>query len=222
MIIMNFTCKHCQDLEYEEKIIVFDLYGTLVNWEYSIGSFIEFYISPKAIHHFFKCDITKVSEYRPYREILEECLVETAGKYNIVVNRDLIESFILSFAKSPPYPDTIYGLKVLKKHGFKTCVLSNTDRNLIEITLNGFKELFDHIITAQDVKAYKPNKQAFLRAYEKLSVDPNRAIHVSAYPQYDLEPASEIGALTVLVDRGLGYTWPLKVNTLLDLVNVIG
>lgn len=205
----------------ESGFVVFDLYGTLVDWKHSIGSFVAFYVSPSAVEDFFACDIREVSSYKPYKSILAKCFREVASKYNVVVSEDLVEAFILSFAKSPPFPDTIYGLRVLKKHGFKVIVLSNTDRDLVETTLWGLRGYVDQVITAEDIKAYKPSLEAFKRTYSVLGVEPGQVVHVSAYPQYDLEPASRLGAKTVLVDRGLGYTWPLRVKNLLELPSAL-
>ncbi|MEM4482159.1 MAG: HAD-IA family hydrolase, partial [Desulfurococcaceae archaeon] len=173
------------------SLVIFDLYGTLVNWNYAIGSFVEFFVSPGALSKYFECDIREISIYRPYRQVLEKCLLELAADYGVRADRNVVDSFILTFAKSPPYPDTVYGIKKLREQGLKTCVLSNTDRELIDITLSGLKPLFDYVITAEDVKSYKPLKDAFLKAYDLLSIAPSQAIHVSAYPQYDLKPASE-------------------------------
>lgn len=205
----------------ENRVIVFDLYGTLVDWKHSIKSFIEFYVSPSAVEDFFACDIREVLNYRPYKRVLGECFLEVASKHGAAAPSELVEAFILAFAKSPPFPDTVYGLKVLRKHGFKLAILSNTDKDLIEITLNGFKELLDYVITAEDVKAYKPSLEAFLNAYKLLGVLAGQVVHVSAYPQYDLEPASELGAKAILVDRGLGYTWPIKAKNVLELPRVL-
>jgi len=221
VVNLTDTC-NCIEAEVKKKsVIIFDLYGTLVDWKHNIGSFIEFYVSKEAVNDFFECDIREVHSYRPYKEILGKCLVEVSEKHGVLVGGDIIDSFILTFSKSPPFPDTIYGLRVLRKHGFRTAVLSNSDKDIVNITLHGFRELFDYIITAEDTKAYKPMEKAFLRAYEAMNIEPVQAIHVSAYPQYDLEPASRMGAATVLLDRGLGYSWPLKVRSILELTMVL-
>jgi len=203
--------------------VVFDLYGTLVDWVKSISGFIERFISSNAVEEYFKCDLEVASsgEYKPYKEILKECLSRVAHKYNVLLPSDLKEAFVLHFAKSPLFPDTIYGTNLLRTRGFKTGILSNTDKDLVKITLCGLEENLDFIITAEDVRAYKPRKEAFLRAYDLLGVTPLEVVHVSAYPQYDLEPASELGARTVLLDRGYGYKWNVSVKSLVELVEIL-
>ena len=200
-------------------LVIFDLYGTLIDWRYSISRFVEYYISPRAVEDFFKCDVAKTAsrEYKPYKYFLCECLNYVAEKNSVLLSSDVCDAFILSFAKSPPFPDTIYGLRLLKRNGYTLAILSNTDRDLVEITLAGIMDLVDHVITAEDVGAYKPTTEAFTRAYARLGVQPPDVVHVSAYPEYDLLPASRLGARTILLDRGLGYDWPVKVKSLLEL-----
>jgi len=199
------------------RVLIFDLYGTLVDWRMSIGSFITLYAGREFVDLFFECDIREVAHYRPYSEVLSTCIREVLRVAGVDASQELVEAFILSFAKSPPFPDTIHGLMVLRKQGFKVAVLSNTERRLIDITLCGFKHLFDNIITAEDVKAYKPSIDAFKQAYRILGVEAGEVVHVSAYPQYDLIPASRLGAGTVLLDRGLGYNWSTRVKSLHEL-----
>ena len=203
--------------------VIFDLYGTLVDWVKSISDFIGMFVSRNAVEEFFKCDIELVSSttYRPYKEILRECLNRVAVKHNVILSRSLEEAFLLSFAKSPLYPDVVYGIKQLRNRGFKVGVLSNTDKDLVEITLCGLEDVLDFTITAEDVRAYKPGKEAFIRAYKILGITPLEAVHVSAYPQYDLQPASELGAKTVLLDRGYGYKWYVVAGNLLELADIL-
>ncbi len=203
--------------------VIFDLYGTLVDWVKSISGFIERFISSNAVEEYFKCDleITSSGKYMPYKEILKECLSKVALKYNVLLPSDLVEAFVLHFAKSPPFPDTIYSIRLLRTRGFKVGILSNTDKDLVKITLCGLEENLNFIITAEDVKAYKPRREAFLRAYDLLGVTPLEVVHVSAYPQYDLEPAIELGAKTVLLDRGYGYKWHVSVKSLVELIEIL-
>jgi len=203
--------------------IIFDLYGTLVDWVSSISGFIEKYISKSAVEDFFNCDLELVSSgvYRPYKEILRECLDKIALKHSVILSSDLKDAFIVYFAKSPLYPDVIYGIKQLRSRGYSTGILSNTDRDLVKITLCGIENIFDFVVTAEDIEAYKPRREAFTKTYTMLGVTPLEVVHVSAYPQYDLLPASELGAKTILLNRGYGYKWYVSINSLLELVDVL-
>jgi 2-haloacid dehalogenase len=112
------------------------------------------------------------------------------------------------------------GLLLLKKHGYRTGIISNTDRELVKITLAGVEDLFDFIVTAEDTGHYKPGKNAFVNAYRIMKVDPRKVLHVSSYPHHDLEPADQLGVETLCIDS-YGYNWSTKlqsVNKLLDIL----
>jgi hypothetical protein len=68
--------------------------------------FIEKFVSSEAVENFFKCDIEQVSSgtYKPYKEILKECLRKASLKYNVSLSSDLEEVFVLYFAKSLLFP----------------------------------------------------------------------------------------------------------------------
>ena len=202
------------------ELVTFDVYGTLVDWRYSIGSFIEKYVSRDAVDKYFECDIREVKRYRPYKEILKTCLREVMRDKNLEYREELGEAFVRAFAKSPPFPDTLYGLYLLKKRGLRTGVISNTDRDLIEITLSGLRDLIDHIVTAQDTGFYKPDPRAFTRALEILDIDKEKILHVSAYPQYDLETASSLGIKTLHLNR-YGYDWRPEIMRLDEIIYLI-
>ncbi len=202
------------------RVITFDVYGTLVDWVYSIKNFLMTYISHDVVDEYFRCDIEEVKRYRPYKEILRTCLMRVAEKRNISVDDVLIRSFVKHFARSPPFPDTIYGLNLLKREGYKLGVISNTDKDLIEITLYGIKDLFDYIVTAEDTGFYKPDPRAFQRAFQLMNVDPREIVHVSAYPQYDLETAHSLGVKTVHLNR-YGYKWSPEIRILSELPDLL-
>ncbi len=204
-------------------ILSFDLYGTLVDWRYSIDRFIQRLLgSEEAVHEFFRCEFASIRSYRPYSSILSECLKHVCEVFNKAYREIYGESLVKAFSKSPPFPDTILGLNLLKDRGFKLMIISNTERRLIKVTLSGIEDLFDWVVTAEDLGVYKPDPRAFIEAYRLAEVDGlrDRVIHISAYPEYDLEPASRVGIKTILVNR-YGKSWSPSFTDLVDLAENI-
>jgi haloacid dehalogenase superfamily, subfamily IA, variant 1 with third motif having Dx(3-4)D or Dx(3-4)E len=195
-------------------IITLDLYGTLVDWKYTINSFLNFLgINPE---DFFKQEIEEIKEYKPYSLVLKNVLKKIMGER---YKEEYGEALIYYFAKSPPFPDTVLGLMKLKEKA-RLGIISNTEKRLIKITLTGIEEFFDWIVTAEDTGFYKPNKNAFLKAYEIMGLDPKEVIHVSSYLNYDLLPAEQIVKKTILLDR-YGFEWKCKVNNLLEILKIL-
>ena len=200
---------------YIVKILTFDLYGTLVDWGESISNAIEF-ICQGASKRFFENEFSIVKDlktYVPYSSILSQALEMTLKEKGVEFKEEYARLLITAFSKSQFFPDSILGLIMLKKKGYSTGVISNTEKRLLKVTLAGVEDLFDCIVTAEDTGFYKPNRKAFTRAYEIMGVDLKDVIHVSAYPQYDLEPASELGVETVCLNR-YGYSWKRSVQRL--------
>ncbi len=202
-------------------VVTFDCYGTLVDWMYSVGSFLVRYLGSDLTEEFLKCDIEEVRRPRPYSQILKVCLRKLADGTGVKYEDRLGEAFVISFAKSPPFPDVPYGLMMLREAGHKIGVISNTERRLIEVTLKGLEDLIDFVVTAEDTGFYKPDLRAFTKALELMGVSKGDVIHVSAYPSYDLIPAEKLGVRTVLLKR-YGFSWHTEVGSVEDLLRLPG
>jgi len=206
------------------KVVSFDCYGTLVDWILGLGRVLEYiFKDSKIINEFFKCEwlkVAKMTKYRPYSEVLKECLKHLMISRGLKYSEDLGDALVISFAKSPPYPDVIPTLKAIKRLGLRTIILSNTERRLIRITIAGMENLIDHVLTAEDIGLYKPSKDVFLRMLSELNVSPEQVLHISAYPQYDLIPAKSVSMKTLMVRR-FKYSWSPSVEDLTMLVNYV-
>lgn len=197
------------------KVLTFDLYGTLVDWRESISRAVEF-VCEGASQRFFENEFKIVRElksYTPYSSILSQALKMTLEEKGVEFREEYARLLTTAFSKSQFFPDSILGLIKLKRKGYRTGIISNTERRLLKITLAGVEDLFDYTVTAEDTGFYKPNKMAFTKAYEIMGVNLGEVLHVSAYPQYDLEPASQLGVETVCLDR-YGYSWKRSVRRL--------
>lgn len=204
------------------QLVTFDLYGTLVDWRYGISNALN-YIGEGITDKFFEREFHTVRElkiYTPYVKVLENVLREVLRELDIDFREEYARLIVVSFAKSPFFPDSVIGLMILKKSGYKTGIISNTDRSLVKITLSGVEDLFDYIITAEDTGYYKPDERAFINAYKVINIDLDKVVHVSSYPQYDLEPASKLGIKTIHLNR-YGYNWANSVSDLVEILEKI-
>lgn len=203
------------------KVITFDLYGTLVDWKGSIGNALN-YIKPGLTEEFFNIEyehIKNLKRFEKYSLILKKTLKELLQRNEIEYDDDLGNFLVRMFSKSPFFPDSVIGLIKIKKK-YKVGIISNTERNLIKITLSGMEDLFDYIVTAEDTKFYKPHEMAFIKAFEIMNVNRNDLIHISSYPQYDLETARKLGIRNVHLNR-YGYSWSDEIKSLVEILNTI-
>ena len=208
------------------KYVTFDCYGTLFDWRHGIGSVLKYVLREPmdaVLREFFEAEQTVITRpgFRKYSEVLREVLKELTRRKGLRYEDLYGDALVMGFAKSPPFPDLVPGLKALKLAGYGVAIISNTERRLIEVTLAGVEGLVDKVVTAEDTGKYKPDKEAFVKALEILGVDKDEVVHVSAYTYYDLIPASELGIRTVLVDRGYGEEWGVKVSSLEELTPML-
>ncbi|MBI1985052.1 MAG: HAD hydrolase-like protein, partial [Candidatus Wildermuthbacteria bacterium] len=91
---------------------------------------------------------------------------------------------------------------------------------------------FDYIITAEQVRSYKPVFDNFDFAIRKIGVSPDKILHVAQSIYHDIVPAKTVGLSTVWVNRrkgkkGFGATPPasgqadLEVSGLKELVQIL-
>jgi 2-haloacid dehalogenase/putative hydrolase of the HAD superfamily len=98
-----------------------------------------------------------------------------------------------------PFPDTNPALERLARN-YRLGILSNVDDDLLEGTLKHFTIPFDLVVTAQQVKSYKPGTKHFEQAREVIGVN-KRWLHVAASLYHDIGPASRLQIKTVWVNR---------------------
>jgi len=171
------------------------------------------------LDRFLRCEFSYVSSgvYVSYSDVLRRCLCDCLG---VECREEYCDAIVTLFARSPPFPDTVIGLRLLKRLGVKVVIFSNTERRLIDITLRGLEDLVDLVVTAEDVKCYKPSVECFRRFLKYVNADPREVLHVSAYPEYDLEPASKLGMRTLLVDR-YGRKWSPAVKNIVEVYEYV-
>ncbi len=117
---------------------------------------------------------------------------------------DALAAFPDSIGDWLPFPDTIASLKALGPR-FQLVVVSNIDDDLFDLTQARLNVNFDHVITAAQVGAYKPDPRVFKAAIERIGVPKERILHVAQSLYHDIAPAKAMGFDTVWIDRHDGH-----------------
>jgi 2-haloacid dehalogenase len=62
---------------------------------------------------------------------------------------------------------------------------------------------FDHVVSAQQLGAYKPKAEAFLEAWKRMGAEPGEVVHVAQGWEYDIMPTFPLGvSRRVWINRG--------------------
>jgi 2-haloacid dehalogenase len=195
------------------KVLTFDCYGTMIDWETGIFSAMR----PILAAHDKK--ITDSALLELYSE-LELAAESSAEKGQFVRYRDVLQFVVRGFgqrlgfkptdaeirslpeslANWQPFPDTVEALRKLKSH-YQLAVISNVDDDLFATTAPKLGVAFDQVITAQQAGCYKPCMKIFELAEKLMGVSREQWLHVGQSIYHDVIPAQSLGLATVWVNR---------------------
>jgi 2-haloacid dehalogenase/putative hydrolase of the HAD superfamily len=194
------------DRKYE--FVTFDCYGTLIDWESGIAdAFIraaredgvdlrrEEVLRAYALVE----PVVERETFRPYRDVLTESATRVAHALGWALAYERGTFLVTSLANWKPFPDTNPALERLRAAGCKLGILSNVDDDLLSATRRHFTVDFDLIVTAQQVRSYKPASAHFLRAKEH--VGDQRWLHAAQSKFHDIVPANALGIPSAWINR---------------------
>jgi len=189
--------------------ISFDCYGTLVDWESGISSFLAQTVQQKGV----VVDVPEVFKarediefeliqrpYKRYREILSLSLKEAFYRFSIPYDAHDGEQLAESVPNWPVFKETKAALEKLAERS-KLAIISNIDNEIIEKTRDNLGVHFSLTVTAQDAQAYKPSTKPFELALKRLGFKSKDVLHVSAGFRYDIPPAHKLGFRTAWINR---------------------
>lgn len=184
-------------MERRFDIITFDCYGTLIDWENGIAAaFGPDYDRAEVLRLHAEIEPAVEREYRLYRDVL----TESARRIAAALGRETDGTFLAESLPSwKPFPDTNPALERLRAAGHRLGILSNTDDDLIAATRRHFTVDFDLVITAQQVRSYKPGLAHFTTARERIG--DARWLHAAQSNFHDIVPANTLGIPTAWVNR---------------------
>lgn len=225
------------------EVVSFDCYGTLIDWERGILPVLRQLLSSREIDLSDDATLELFAEfesefeksqynYIKYREVLQETVQEFGKRFNFEPTETELTCLIESIKNWQPFPDTVAALAALKQK-YKLAVISNLDDDLFADTAKHLKVELDWLITAEQVRSYKPSTRNFEIALATMGIAPEKLLHVAQSVYHDIVPAASMGISTVWVNRrhektGFGATLPTsdqpdwEVPDLKTLVEAIG
>jgi 2-haloalkanoic acid dehalogenase type II len=216
-------------------VITFDCYGTLIDWDRGIGAAFASLaeqagialdpVQAVAAYHAVE-PLVESAAYRPYREVLAETARQAAQRLGWELDADQARAFAGSLPDWPPFPDTNPALERLAAAGYRLGILSNVDDDLLAATCRHFSVPIDLVVTAEQVRSYKPAHGHFVAARERIGG--LRWLHAAQSHMHDVVPAAALGIPVVWVNRKrevlpAGGPAPLaEVTTLTGLADWLG
>ena len=171
--------------------VTFDCYGTLIDWEAGVHDAFQkeadrdgFTISrDDLIPRFIEVqrEIQRGS-YELYAEVLRRTAVKVAADLGWELEPSRSNFLPNSVPAWAPFRETNAQLERFSKK-FETGVLSNIDDKLLGATRRHFRTDFDLVVTAQQVRSYKPDEAHFKECARRIESKKKRWVHIaSGYP----------------------------------------
>jgi 2-haloalkanoic acid dehalogenase type II len=214
-------------------IVTFDCYGTLIDWESGIADAflraaradgVELQREDVLRTYAANEQVVERERYRSYHDVLTEAATRTANAlgWPLAYHRGVF--LPVSLPQWKPFPDTNAALERLAAAGHRLGILSNVDDDLLAQTRRHFTVEFDLIITAQQVRSYKPGHAHFLAARERIGNA--RWLHAAQSNVHDIVPCNELAIPNAWVNRKghsalPGGTPTYEVSDLAGLANLL-
>lgn len=208
------------------KMLTFDTYGTLIDWESGIYAGLGPLLDKlpirlsrdEVLELFAECEMRQQAEQpqQVYSSLLADVARAMAQKWQLRISDEEAETFGRSVKHWPEFDDSAASLRYLRRH-YLMATVTNCDR-ISYMGSNARLEIeWDGIYTAQDIGCYKPRLRnfdyMFERARRDLGVLPDQILHVAQSLTHDMVPATAMGMTKVWINRrhdveGLGATAP--------------
>jgi len=203
----------------EVKALVFDVFGTVVDWHGSVARETRELAKRKGL----RVNAAKFAKawragYRPamdrvrngeapfekidviHRRILEEVL----AKFRITtLTEDEKAHFNLAWHRLKPWPDSVRGLKRLKSK-FVIATLSNGNTGLLVDMAKHGGLPWDTVFSSDTFNHFKPDPEMYLGAADRLDLRPDQVMMVAAH-KHDLRAAAKYGLKTAFIKRPHEY-----------------
>jgi 2-haloacid dehalogenase len=197
-------------LRFDEfDVLTFDCYGTLIDWETGITEALRpifsahriDLVAERVLELYGELETAaERGEYREYKTILRMVLEGLGERLGFRPTADELQRFSVSVKDWPAFPDSTRALQALHTK-YRLAIVSNIDDDLFAHSGQRLQVQFDWVITAQQVRSYKPSLNNFRSAFARIGVPQQRILHVAQSLFHDIAPANLLGLSSVWVNR---------------------
>ena len=192
-----------------EKIYVFDAYGTLFdvdhackemaiqlgdNWEKLSSIWRQKQLEYSWLHN-------SMNEYDSFWKITKDSLeyaMNSLSMNSVKIKNELLDLYF----KIGAFEEVEEVLKKIKKNKIKTAILSNGSYDMLNSAVKNskFDELINEVISVDECKKFKPHRDVYNLVIDKFNINKKNCIFFSSNC-WDIHGASNFGFQTVWVNR---------------------
>ncbi len=195
------------------RVLLFDVFGTLVDWRSSLiglaGTTSVPADWPAVIDDWRRAyqpaldRVRQETTWRDLDEVQRATLDDVLARHGIALPAADREALVRGYRLLRPWPDSRDGLARLRRKHI-TATLSNGHVALLADLLKFGDLRVDAVLSAQLAASYKPHPSTYLTALRLLDCPPREAGMVAAHPS-DLRAAAALGLRPLFIRRPLEW-----------------
>ncbi len=189
------------------RALTFDCYGTLIDWLAGIRAGLA------QMPSLAGCDLDRLvadrdrideavvtGAFAPYGTLLANSVRQAARLQGREPSAGELERFVEGMGDWPAFADSAAALERLARR-YRLAILSNVEDRILERSISRLGAHFETTVSAEQVRAYKPDPKHFHTALERLNLPAHAVVHVACSPFHDLCTAGQLGWRTIWVRR---------------------
>jgi 2-haloacid dehalogenase len=190
------------------RVIVFDLIGTLLDLQAMDTHFERFFGDAVVRREWFTQTLqlamssVMTNAYEDFRVQADTALEITARRYKVSMLGEEKNLILGTLHKLRSYSDVAQNLQRLRDAGLRLATLTNSTVQAAEaqLTYAGLRDHFEQVISADEVRCFKPAPEVYHLAAKRLGVESEQVRLVSAH-DWDVTGALRAGCAAAFVVR---------------------
>jgi 2-haloacid dehalogenase len=185
----------------------FDCYGTLIDWNAGVRAQLARIFGEAdadrllSRYHEHEPRVQRENPAFPYRQVMTSVLSALAREEGMELPAAETDALGRSLPSWRAFSEVPEELRAARERGWRLAILSNTDRDLIDASMERIGVPFEFAIVASEIGSYKPSLGHWYAFAERTASDRGEHVHVAASLHHDIAPAAELGIPAIWINR---------------------
>jgi 2-haloacid dehalogenase len=185
----------------------FDCYGTLIDWNAGLRSELARIFGETEAdrllerYHAIEPVVQSDDPSLRYREVMAAVLERLAAEEGVDIPPEERDALGRSLPSWPVFNEVPDALSEARERRWSLAILSNTDRDFIDASMERIRVPFELAIVASEIGSYKPDPGHWDAFFERTGAAPSLHVHVAASLYHDIRPADALGMRSIWINR---------------------
>jgi 2-haloacid dehalogenase len=198
------------------KLLLFDVNETLIDFSSLRTRMNELFQHESAFELWFLLMLqyslvdNVTNQYHNFSEIAKAALQMNQERLGRKLADEDSKQLLQMVRTLPPHPDVEEGLNMLNKAGYRLVAFTNSTAEVLKQQMEkaGLTNLFEALLSVDEVRKYKPAIDTYREISKKLGVQPEEAMMIAAHG-WDMAGALHAGLQAAFISRKGKALYPL-------------